>query len=168
VSGDGESALDRFGWSPAPPYVPMEPDEKDGWCVRDAFCALFGWTPSSAEWWRFREAPAGKDVPRLAEHLGLTLFDRPQDWDELFSHSAHPGIAWFVFPTLRKGHTLYVPDVRPLVYHWATLDGLPSRETDQYRLFSYGWPLGSQHLERGPELDAVIVDQRQAPRPWMT
>jgi hypothetical protein len=50
------------------------------------------------------------------------------------------------------------------VYHWATLDGLPSRETNEYRLFSYGRPLGSEHVMRGPELDAVIVDEREAPR----
>ena len=70
-----------------------------------------------------------------------------------------------MFPAYRKGHTVYVPDVRLLVYHWAMLDGLPSRETDRYGLFSYGRPLGSQHVMRGPELDAVIVDEREAPRP---
>jgi hypothetical protein len=163
VSG-GEPTLDGFVWSPASLYVPTELGE-DGWCVRDAFCALFGWAPGSDEWWRFREGPAGQDVARLAGYLGLTRFDRPEGWDELFSRSAHPGIAWFVFPALRKGHTVYVPDVRLLVYHWATLDGLPSRETDKYRLFSHGWPLDSQHVMRVPELDAVIVDEREAPRP---
>jgi hypothetical protein len=107
----------------------------------------------------------GRDVDRLAGHLGLTVFGRPEDWDELFRRCAHPGIAWFVFPAFRKGHTVYVPDLRLLVYHWATLDGLPSTETGSYPLLSYGWPLGSEHLMRGPELDAVIVDEREAPLP---
>jgi hypothetical protein len=49
-------------------------------------------------------------VARLADHLGPTCFDRPADWDELFRRSAHPGIAWFVFPAHRKAHTVYVPD----------------------------------------------------------
>jgi hypothetical protein len=58
VASDGQPTLDGFVWSPAPLYVAMEPGE-GGWCVRDAFCPLFGWTPGSDEWWRFREGPAG-------------------------------------------------------------------------------------------------------------
>lgn len=160
----GEPTMEGVVWSPAPRYVPMVPGE-DGWCVRDAFCALFRWAYGSPEWCRFREGPAGRDVARLAEHLGLTLFDRPGDWDELFRRAAHPGIAWFVFLAFGKAHTVYVPDVRLLVYHWATLDGLPSEEADNYRLFSYGWPLGLEHMARGPELDAVLLDERQPPHP---
>jgi hypothetical protein len=164
VESLGKPDMDGFAWSPAPHYVPTLPDE-DGWCVRDAFCALFEWAYASPEWRRFREGPAGRDVSRLAERLGLTTFERPRDWDELFRRSAHPGIAWFVFPAFRKAHMIYMPDVRLLVYHWATLNGLPSQETDEYPLFSYGWPLSPAHMARGPELDAVLVDERKAPRP---
>ncbi len=160
----GEPTMDGFVWSPAPPFVPTEPGE-DGWCVRDAFCALFGWAPGSAERARFREGAAGQDVDRLARHLGLTVFNRPEDWDQLFRRAAHPGIGWFVFPAFRKAHTVYLPDVRPLLYHWATRNGLPSQETDEYPLWRYGWPLGHEHVVRGPELDAVLVDERRPPRP---
>ena len=80
VSIGGVPTMDGFEWSPALPYIPMEPGE-DGWCVRNAFCALFGWTPDSDEWWRFREGPVGRDVARLAERLGLTEFQIPREWD---------------------------------------------------------------------------------------
>ena len=65
-----------FDWSPAPPFVPTEPGE-DGWCVRDAICDLFAWTPRSAEWSGFIEGPRGRDIPRLAAHLGLTKLRVP-------------------------------------------------------------------------------------------
>jgi hypothetical protein len=159
--------MDGFEWSPAPPFAPRQPGE-NGWCARDAYCALFGWSYGSPEWWRFGEGPAGQDVARLAERLGLTTFDRPADWEELFRRSAHPGIAWFVFPAFRMAHMAYVPDIRILVYHWATLSGLPSQETNAYRLFSYGWPLGPEHMVRGPELDTVLVDEREPSRPVWT
>lgn len=71
-----------------------------------------------------------------------------------------------MFPTYRKAHTIYVPDVSVLLYHWATSGGMPTMPFPGHRLFSYGWPLGDEHMARGPELDAVIVDERQLPRPF--
>jgi hypothetical protein len=97
VSIVGEPTMDGFKWSPSAPYVPAEPGE-DGWCVRDAFCELLRWTPGSAEWSRFIEGPAGQDMPRLAGHLGLTVFEIPGDWNDLIERATHPGIALFEFP----------------------------------------------------------------------
>jgi hypothetical protein len=164
LTTDETPTVAGFEWSWAPAYVPMEPGE-DGWCVRNALCELFEWEADSPERSRFREGVAGRDVSRLAEHLGLTEFQLPRDWDGLISRSAHPGIAWFIFEADRKAHTVYVPDVRVLLYHWGTPDGLPSRETNEYRLLSFGWPLGYQYIVRRPELGAVLVDERQPPRP---
>jgi hypothetical protein len=156
-------SMDGFVWSLAPPYVPTVPGE-DGWCVRDSFCELFKWARGSLEWSRFNvEAPVGKDVDRLAKHLGLTIFDTSRDWNELIKRSAHPGVAEFVFPAYGKAHTVYVPDVQWLLHHWPTPDGPPATTADR-QLLRYGWPLGPEHLVRGPELDAVIVDERQPSR----
>lgn len=77
--------MDGFEWSPAAPYVATEPGE-DGWCLRDAFCELLRWARGSAEWSRFTvEGTGGQDVSRLAEHLGLTVFDVPGDWNQPIS-----------------------------------------------------------------------------------
>ena len=87
-------SVQGFKWSPAPGFVPTVPGE-DGWCMRDAVCQLFGWRPGSEEWLRFIEAPTGRDLIRLARHLGLTVFEvgAPGSWDELSHHAAHPGVA---------------------------------------------------------------------------
>lgn len=161
----GEPTMDGFKFAPAPPYVPTEPGE-DGWCVRNAFCELFQWVPGSEEWLRFDvEGPQGEDTRRLAEHLGLTLFDLPGDWNGLITDLDHPGVAVFDFPDYEKSHSIYVHDLRWLLHHWPTSDGLPSEETADRHLISCGWPLFPQYVDRRPVLRAVIVDERQSPRP---
>jgi hypothetical protein len=151
-----------FAWSPTPGFVPMGPGE-DGWCMRDAICPLFGWRPGSEEWLRFIEAPVGEDTPRLAEHLGLACFQVPQDWGELISRLAHPGAAIFDLHAHQMSHVVYVHDLRWLLHHWPADHGLPATPGDR-QLWSYGWPLGPQHMARGPVLGAVLIDERQPPR----
>ena len=151
--------MEGFEWSRSPGFVPAEPGE-DGWCLRDAICLLFGWERDSEEWQQFREWPAGQDTPRLVEHLGLTIFRVPEDWDELHRNAAHPGVAYFTFPKVGKAHTVYVPDIRVLLRWWPTSDGRPCRQPPR----STGWPLGPQHMARGPVLGAVLVDERESPR----
>jgi hypothetical protein len=141
--------------------VATEPGE-DGWCVRNAICKLFGWEPESDEWPRFIEAPAWQDMPRLAEHLGLTFFDFPRDWANLIGRMAHPGVAVFGFPEYEKSHTVDVHDIQWLLHHWPTLGGPPATP-DERPLWKYGWPLGDQYLDRGPVLGAVIIDEREPP-----
>jgi hypothetical protein len=161
----GEPTMEGFLWSPSPPYAPTEPAE-DGWCLRNAMCELFRWAPDSPEWRRFDvEGPQGEDTRRLVEHLGLTLFDLSRDWNLLINHLNHPGVALFDFPAYLKSHVIYVHDMRWLVHHWPQPDGLPAQETADRHLITYGWPLFPQHVRRGPVLRAVIVDERQSPRP---
>lgn len=163
VTVDQTPTMDGFRWSPAPPFVPTVAGE-NGWCMRDAFCELFGWEPDSEEWHQFTvEGAAGHDLDRLAGHLSLTVYEVRGDWDRLVACMAHPGIALFVFPAYRMSHVVYVNDVRWLLLHWSTPGGPP---TAQAELPSrpFGWPLGFQHLRRGPVLEAVIVDERQQPR----
>ena len=111
MSNNSTPTMAGFAWSGTPVYVPAEAGE-DGWCMRDAVCKLFGWDVGSEEWSRFIEGPQGKDTLRLVEHLGLTLFSIPEDWDELILRSAHPGVALFIFPTHQMSHVVYVPDVQ--------------------------------------------------------
>jgi hypothetical protein len=158
-----EPTMDGFEWSPAAPFVPTQPGE-DGWCVRDALCQLFEWEIGTEEWSRFIEAPEGRDIPRLAEHLGLTVFELPREWNDLIAASAHPGVALFLFHADRKSHTVYVHDIRWLLHHWPASDGLPAGPIER-PLRKHGWPLCDQHIVRGPELGAVIVDKRLPPRP---
>jgi hypothetical protein len=131
--------------------------------MRDAICQLFGWRPGSEERRLFVEAPVGKDTPRLAEHLGLACFQVPQDWSELISRLAHPGAAIFDLHADQKSHVVYIDDLRWLLHHWPTIDGLPARPEDR-PLWCYGWPLGREHMIRGPVFGAVLVDERQPPR----
>lgn len=159
---DGEPTMDGFAWSPSPAYVPMEAGE-DGWCMRDAVCRLFGWTPGSDEWLRFIEGPQGQDTPRLAEHLGLIELQIPQDWNNLIGRLSHPGVAVFDFYAYQKSHVVYVPDLRWLLHHWPTVDGKPARSGDR-QLWSFGWPLGPEHMARRPVLGAVLIHEREAPR----
>ena len=153
--------MDGFEWSPPAPYVPTEPGE-DGWCVRDAVCEMFRWKYFSPEWCRFIEWPHERDVSRLAEHLGLTMFESPQNWNDLIAATAHPGIAFFDFPVQRKSHAIYVYNVEALIHHWPTAEGPPATADEDW-LFWYGWPLHREHLERGPVLGAVLLDERQPP-----
>lgn len=151
--------MDGFEWSSSVPYVPVEPGE-NGWCLRDAVCELFGWRPGSPEWFRFIEGPQGRDTPRLARHLGLTVFEIPPDWNDLLKRTAHPGIALFVFPAYRMSHAVYVYNVAALIHHWPRALGSPATASERW-LFHYGWPLGSQYLRRRPELEVVLVDERR-------
>jgi hypothetical protein len=153
--------MDGFEWSPSVPFVPMELGE-DGWCVRDAVCELFRWEPGSPEWCRFIEGPQGRDVPRLAEHIGLTTFEIPQNWNDLIGRTAHPGIAVFDFHVYHKSHAIYVYNVEALIHHWPTAEGPPATASERW-LFWYGWPLRRLHLERGPVLGAVLLDERNPP-----
>lgn len=151
-----------FEWSPTLGFVPMAAGE-NGWCMRDAICQLFGWDLDSEERSRFIEGPAGKDTPRLAEHLGLTEFQIPQDWNELIRHLAHPGVAIFDFHAYQVSHVVYVHDLRWLLHHWPAVDGLPANSVDR-PLWAYGWPLGPEHMARGPVLGAMLIDEREPPR----
>ena len=145
-----------------PEEVYVSENDNDGWCVRDAICQLFDWEPGSKEWPRFIEAPDGPDTPRLAEHLGLTEFQVPQNWYELLSSLAHPAVAIFDFHAHQKSHMVYVHDLRWLLHHWPTYDGLPARPGNR-PLWCYGWPLGREHMVREPVLGAVLIDERQPP-----
>jgi hypothetical protein len=151
-----------FEWSPTPGCVPMEAGE-DGWCMRDAICQLLGWTSGSENWWQFIEGPKGKDTPRLAEHLGLKEFQVPRDWNDLIRNLAHPGVVIFDFHAYQMSHVVYVHDLRWLLHHWPTVGGLPARPEER-PLWSFGWPLGQEHMLRGPVLGAVLIDEREPPR----
>jgi hypothetical protein len=153
--------MDGFEWSPPERHVPLEPGE-DGWCVRDAVCEMFRWKSFSPEWRRFIEWPQGQDTSRLAEHLGLTMFESPQNWNDLIVRTAHPGIAFFDFPVEGKSHAIYVYDVGALIRHWPTVEGPPATPSEDW-LFWYGWPLHREHLEQEPVLSAVLLDERQPP-----
>jgi len=153
-----------FEWPPTPAYVPTEEGEH-GWCVRNAICELLQWEPEGKEWRQFVEVPGWPDTRRLAEHLGLTPFEFPEDWNKLLTCLDHPGAAIFAFPDYEKSHVIYVHDIRWLLHHWPAPDEPPAEETGERRLVSYGWPLFPQYVDRGPVLCAVIVDERQPPRP---
>lgn len=161
MKSNGSPAMAGFEWSPTTPYLATEEGE-DGWCMRDAVCQLFGWRPGSENWRRFIEGPQGKDAPRLAEHVGLTEFQVPQDWNELIRRLAHPGVAVFDFHAYQKSHVVYVHDLRRLLHHWPACDGRPARPEDR-PLWCYGWPLGREHMMRGPVLGAALIDERQPP-----
>jgi hypothetical protein len=164
VTTDGAPTMVGFEWSETEAFVPTVPGE-NGWCVRDAICQLFGWSSDSDEWKKFIEGPQGKDTDRLADHLGLTLFrvDVPQDFNQLITRLDHPGIAIFVFDEAEMSHVVYVPDLAWLTHHWPSIDGQPAKGEDR-ELRWYGWPLGPQHMARGPVLGAVLVDERLPPR----
>jgi hypothetical protein len=161
--GDGPT-MEGFEWAPAELYVPTADDE-DGWCVRDVLCQLFGWECDSDQWSRFVvEGIAWPETVRVAEHLGLTVFEFPADWNKLIDRSAHPGVGVFIFPTYKLSHVAYVPDVQWLLHHWPTPVGPPA--TPETRpLVWCGWPLGEQHVSRGPLLAAELVDEREERRP---
>ena len=147
-----------FRWSPR--TRPPDPvSGSNGWCIRDSYCQLLSWPPGSAEWSRFIEYPHRDDMLPLTRHLGVTVFDVgiPQHWNELIGRLDHPGIAIFDFPSIARGHAVYVHHVHALLHHWPHLGG--SRRTG---LPTSGWPLGPEHLRYGPMLSWVIVDERQA------
>ena len=98
--------------------------------MRDAVCQLFGWQPGSENWYQFVEGPQGEDTARLAEHAGLTFLQVPQDWNELVARLDHPGAAIFDFHIYQKSHAVYVEDLRWLLHHWPTVDGMAAG----------GWP----------------------------
>jgi hypothetical protein len=162
VAVDSTPSMNGFEWSQTEDFVsPVE--GANGWCVRDAICRLFGWSPGSEEAKRFIEGPQGEDTPRLAEHLGLAVFQVPQDWNELIQRLDHPGVAVFNFKEYNISHSVYVHDLRWLFHHWPGIDGLPAKGEDQ-QLWSYGWPLSPGYIRRGPVLGAVLIDEQQPPR----
>lgn len=133
----------------------------DGWCVRDAYSRLLQWPPGSAEWARFIEWPHPDDMLPLTRHLGVTVYDVgiPQHWNELTTKLDHPAVAMFEIPSVNAGHAVYVHHVHALLHHWPGLGGMPRLD-----LPTAGWPLGPEHLQYGPSLFWVVVDERQAPR----
>lgn len=165
MTADHRPTMAGFAWSPAPAYVPAELGE-DAWCVRDAICELLLWEPGGREWRQFVEGPGWPDMRRLAEHLGLTPFEVPEDWDKLLTCLDHPGVAMFAFADFTRPHVTYVPDIGWLRNHWPAPGGPPAEETSERRLVSYGWPLPPRHVERGPVLCAVIIDEYQPQRSW--
>jgi hypothetical protein len=137
-----------FVWSERLPLPQVsQPPGGDLWCIRDAFCALMGWPPGSEGWEAFIEAPRGRDMYRLVEHLGLEWFD-----PEYYPHQAEiaarldrPGVLLYdlFVPTPTgfqpMGHTMYEPHLRnPL---WLSHRYAPYR----------------------PGLVNVVVDTRQPP-----
>ena len=108
---DHSPAMAGFEWSPTSAYVPTE-DGEDGWCVRNAIRELFLWVPEGEEWRQFIEGLEWPDTRRLAEHLGLTVFEFPEDWNKLLACLDHPGVAMFAFPDYEKSHVVYVHDIR--------------------------------------------------------
>jgi hypothetical protein len=133
-----------FKWSERHRLSPREEINLpgDGWCVRDAFCSLFGWPPGSPEWAAFIEDVQPQDMESLERHLGLGGFDpdnEPERWG-LVLPSGHPGISCWNLRALKIAHVIYEPDLREL-------RGLPP----QYRGY-------------GPELFRLLVDLRQPPR----
>jgi hypothetical protein len=161
---DHSPTIEGFEWSSTTPYVPTEPDE-DGWCVRNAISELLLWEPGGEEWRRFIEGPGWPDTRRLTEHLGLTPLEFPQDWNNLLTCLNHPGVATFAFPDFEKSHEIYVHDIRWLLHYWPIPCAPHAEETSERHLVSYGWPLFPHYVDRGPVLCAVIIDERQAPRP---
>jgi hypothetical protein len=133
------------------------------WLVRPGRILPIVRVGAELEWSRFLvEGPGGRDVFRLAEHLGLAVYEIPDDWNQLVTRTAHPGVAWFIFPDYRRAHTVYVHDVRWLLQHWPVPEGPPATFGER-PLWEYGWPLAGRCLDRGPSLAAVIKDERQPP-----
>lgn len=133
--------LSGFQWDEPRPLPQWNSNDRDGWCVRDAFCQLFGWHRGSEEWNRFLEGITAGEMDRLTEYLGLYWFDpeyRPHrevlenSWD-------HPGVAVYAIHAHQLSHCIFEPHLR-------YPRGLP----EQY------WALQ-------PELYRLIVDLRQPP-----
>jgi len=130
-----------FRWTPReiPPFLRALPG--DLWCLRNAYCALFGWEEGSDEWNRFIEAPDRGDPDRLIEHLGLSWFDPdyPPHREVWKTRLDHPGISFYAIHSLQIAHCIYQPHVRHL-------QPLP----DEYQRYS-------------PELFRIVIDIRQPP-----
>ena len=156
ASADVRPTMEGFTWTSRD----LEPCGLEGnrWCVRDAYCALFGWPPGSDEWNRFIEGPAPADMESLAHHLGVATFDvrSAAGWNAIIPDVDHPGVAVFEIPELEISHMVYVGHVRVLLEQWPY--GMDSHP--------YGyWPLTPEHLRHNPILRLVLVDRRQPPCP---
>ena len=84
----------------------------NGWCVRDAFCALFAWTPNSPEWNSFIEYPDGDDVDWLAHVMGIYYCDPGREPKTFSSVLDHPGMVAYHLAGLRQDHLVYAPHLR--------------------------------------------------------
>jgi hypothetical protein len=129
-----------FTWSTQPVTGPWNV-EGDGWCVRDAFCALFRWQLGGEDAGAFIEGVGPEDMERLTSHLGLEWYDpvyRPHAL-ELAQRLDHPGITCFNLRAVRVAHVVYQPHLRR-----------PR-------------PLPRQYHAYDPELFRVLVDVRQDP-----
>jgi hypothetical protein len=139
----GEPTMVGFIWSERE----IGPDTRrlpgDLFCVRDGFCALFGWRPGSDEWSRFIEAPHPDDMDRLIDHLGLAQFDHEYGphWELLRTLLDHPGISFYNLHSIQSAHCMYQPHLR---HHLS---------------------LPPQFAPFQPELFRVVVDARQPPGP---
>jgi hypothetical protein len=149
VSGiDDESAvvgptMRGFRWTPREIPASFRGLPGNLWCLRDAYCALFGWEEGSDEWNRFIEAPDPGDPDRLREHLGLSWFDPeyPPHWEVWQNRLDHPGISFYAIHSLQLGHCIYQPHVR------------------------YLRPLPDEYRRYDPELFRIVIDTRQPPAP---
>lgn len=147
-----------FTWTARDEPPVLMPGAANGFCIRDAFCALLGWPLDSDEAASFPEYPPNSDTLRLAEHLGLRVFNlrEPEQWNQMIANMDHPGVAIFYLHAVSAGHSAYVHHVHALMHHWPTRGGLPSTDSP-----FMGWPLGADHIALRPELDFVIVDLRE-------
>jgi hypothetical protein len=133
-----------FKWSVRDPKrrVQVSTLAGDGWCARDAFCALFDWETGGPDWSAFVEGVEPQDMKRLEKHLALEGFDpdiQPDKWRLVFP-GGHPGIACWKIQPLRMEHVVYEPDLR------------------------YVRPLPAQYASFRPELFRILVDIRRPPR----
>jgi hypothetical protein len=133
--------LQGFVWTPTAPDPAHAALPGDMWCVRDAFCALFGWQPGSPNWMAFIQAPLPQDMNRLIMHLELLAFD-----PEYAPHARtlaglldHPAISAYKIHSLRVEHVQYQPHLRFLS------------------------PLPAQYVPFRPELFQILVDPSQPP-----
>jgi hypothetical protein len=100
--------------------------EDAGWCVRNAFCALFGWPEESPDWAAFIPDVTVADVLRLIDHVGVVQF--PPGMPPHPGLEDHPGVAIYKldrFP--RYYHCDYQPNVRHLVSPGGVFETLQAR-----------------------------------------
>jgi hypothetical protein len=137
-----------FTWLEEPPWDGPIPAGAEQWCVRDAICQLMGWPTDSEDYGAFIPLIGTENMRRLADHLGLTMFDSDNAAELTPDVLAHPGAVEYDLevPGLADSdalaHMIYVPDLRGL-----DLPQLPP-EYDEYN----------------PSLSGFLVDMTQPPR----
>jgi hypothetical protein len=131
-----------FLWSPSTVTPEMRGLPGDLWCVRDAFCMLFGWSPGSDDWNAFVEGPLADDLYRLIDYFGLHWYDPEHEAHKagLEANRDHPGISLYALHSVQITHCMFEPNIQHL-------RELP----EQYRQFR-------------PELFRLVIDVGQDPR----